>query len=272
MPGERILETYCEQAQFTYDNANNVMHYKPARIIVKTPPPVLLHVNQESRAEALKRYTLRLDTEYSEGLGWIDPSQDVVYFPWAGYSTRNYGIFDGSIKMKEGILSQVYQLAIDLGAVNVLNNPNSKSYAAYLRTLSEFCNLEKFIIILHRSTCKDLRYLSGRELSLGWPKWEFFWERDKDEEECANGIEATFQKVNDTFGPGYQAPDISFSSIKRDGWDCCFTEEEEEEMRREERMADNMEMCNEVGLNPCGYDMLSIEYFDYDDDNDGDDA
>ena len=37
MLGERILETYCKQAQFTYDNANNVMHYRPARIIIKTP-------------------------------------------------------------------------------------------------------------------------------------------------------------------------------------------------------------------------------------------
>jgi hypothetical protein len=251
------------------------MHYKPVRIIIRTPPPVLLHVNQESRGEALKKYTLRLDTEYSEGLGWIDPSQDVVYFPWAGYSTRNYGIFDGSIKMKEGILSQVYQLAIDLGAVDTLNNPNSKSYAAYLRTLSEFCNLEKFIIILHSSTCKDLRYLSGGELSLGWPKWEFFWERDKDEEECANGIEATFQKVHDTFGPGYQAPDISFSSINRDGLDCCFTEEEEEQWDREWRIANNLDMLNEVGPNPYGYDIGPDEYFDIyedDDDNDNDDA
>jgi hypothetical protein len=268
MPGERILEAYCKQAR---GNANNVMHYKPAKIIIKNPPPALLHVNQESRAEALKRYTLRLDTEYSEGLGWIDPSQDVVYFPWVGSTARNYGLFDGSIKMKEGILSHVYQLAIDLDALGVLDDPNSENYAAYLRTLSEFCNLEDFIIILHRSTCKEGWALPDSELSLRPPKWDFFSERNRNDEERADKIEATFQKVNDTFGPGYQAPEIYFSSIKRDGSECCFTKEEEEEMSWEESMADHMEMCNEVGLNSCGYDILSNEYFDYDDDNDDDD-
>lgn len=215
----------------------------------------MLHVNQESRKEALQRFTLRLSTEDSEGQHWIDPTRDSIYFPWVRNGT--YGFLDGSIKMKEGVMSQILTLAVDIDVIGMLATLGSEKYTHYLRTLSKLNNLVYFYTVLHSPKCieDDYRVTSGNDLSFREPKWDFVYEREED-------IYETIEKVRDIAGLDYEVPEIFWVSLNRWGFDCCYTEEEEEDMDAEDEMECYRELMNELGSNPYGYDCGSDDDFE----------
>jgi len=168
-----------------------------------TPAPPLLSVCQESRIEALKKYSLRLDTETQACYIRIDPDNEAVYFTKSG--------IEGEELKPEDQLSHAAQNSIRLLAIDDMHEH-------ILMQLPKFQNVDSLTIILHYEGCNahwsdagDVKYTSlenSTEMDQAWLEmYEFFYE----------GLQVYWKKEM-----GWEVPfETEFMQIARNRARCC---------------------------------------------------
>jgi hypothetical protein len=128
LPGPRILPVEC---RFNFVQGIEQKHF-----IVTTPPPVAFHVSRESRQEALKKYTSRLDTTSNTSNFWIGPVNDTIYMAWPKGDYIIAWVSDWFQADVDKILSLIQHFAIDSQLFVVGEARNIAIYFAELKTLT----------------------------------------------------------------------------------------------------------------------------------------
>ena len=137
-----------------------------------TPAPPLLSVCQESRIEALKKYSLRLDTEMQACYIRIDPDNEAIYFAKSGLESEELKPED---QLSRAARDGLRFLAID------------SMHEHVLMQLPKFKNVDSLTIVLHYEGCNahwsdagDVKYTSlehSTEMDQAWwDMYEYFYE------------------------------------------------------------------------------------------------
>lgn len=193
------------------------------RIEVNHPPDVLLHVNRESREEALRKYTLRLSTVDTESHDWIDPINDTLLLEYSSdYIYENYCITQDlelyghyiSVELR----GQLQKLAIDELLWSTCDQIKS--------LLESFSGLKEFTLVTHGDNCLEKWKMSHSDISFIDPDDA----ESKDEQNATlDSLEKTVQGFKDskTGQPllGIRAiPELRVKFMRRGGQRCCSYE------------------------------------------------
>jgi len=123
-----------------YDSEND-------RCLSSSPPPAILQVNRESRAEARRTFKLCFGTASHPARIYFNPLHDTLYLPRhreMGYDDTLRD-FKNLVKDEEGILDEVRRMAIEHVDVEVKRPWESYNKASLLR---DFRKLEEVVLVL----------------------------------------------------------------------------------------------------------------------------
>jgi 2EXR family len=214
LPGPRIVEVYLDQVDDLSRGVHDVIR-------VSTPPPVLMHVNFESRMVAREKYWLPLNecsrnsTLLSGDYAFIDPSMDTVFVSWSPQNQKlpEAQLANGKMWSKAARES-IRLFAMDERAWCELAGDEGFVY---------FENLEKFTIVdnpepyeLWHDGCGEKRPIHDKNLT--------FVDMD-DEEQIRDlhlSVEGAMRFDNRYYNrsPGWRIPIIEVKGVAKRGKKC----------------------------------------------------
>ncbi|CAL3971736.1 unnamed protein product [Diplocarpon coronariae] len=177
MPHQRVVELIYHHKDIVYGWPTQDWDYwyedfysTPRNFKFRTHEevPVVFQVCQESRREASKKYTLRLDTNLRRSLNLIDPVNDMLYITSFEDGVRQRAIIDSKI-WKDEAYRQIKHLSItmNLWTSTLLGTwgdivPSNGRYP-----LDKFTSLRDFTLVVHAHNCDQSYENRDRTRELG---------------------------------------------------------------------------------------------------------